>query len=195
MPLDAVKGRYYRSDLERYEQGDILRDVTLVQWAEVEPDREVRIVERTLQYCVIVSQECDLEHDFNNRNNATRKTEDKFLQSLLVCPAYRKESFCAGEHLKELDLRMEPVSAKLFERLVQNQNARYHYLASHLELQIPELIVDFKHYMTVPPDVLYQERFSPSYLATLEILFRDSLSGRFSQYLSRIGLPDGGSSI
>jgi hypothetical protein len=190
MPLSTVKSPYFKSTSERYEQGDILRDVTLIQWADVEEDRAINVVERTLQYCVIVSQECDLEHDYNNRMNAEKKTEDKYLQSLLVCPAYPADSFKRGEHLKQLGLRMENINSESFKRVAQNNHARYHHLGRHDDFQVPELVVDFKHYMTVPRDILYREQFGPCYLATLEILFRDSLSGRFAHYLSRIGLPD-----
>lgn len=190
MPLSAVESPYFKSSSERYEQGDILRDVTLIQWADVEEGRAINVVERTLQYCVIVSQECDLEHDYNNRANKDKKTEDKYLQSLLICPAYPADSFRKGEHLNQLDLRMEYINSDSWKRVQANNNARYHHLDRHDEFQVPELVADFKHYMTVPRDILYREQFSSCYLATLEILFRDSLSGRFAHYLSRIGLPD-----
>lgn len=190
MPLIAGSPQYFKSSAKRYEQGDILRDVTLIQWADVEDERAINVVERTLQYCVVVSQECDLEHDFNNREKRDKKSEDKYLQSLLICPAYPAESFRKGEHLKQLELRMEVINSDNWKRLIQNNHARYHYLAKHEDFQIPELIIDFKHYMTVPRDILYREKFESCYLATIEILFRDSLSGRFAQYLSRIGLPD-----
>ncbi len=190
MPLIAGSPQYFKSTAKRYEQGDILRDVTLIQWADVEDERAINVVERTLQYCVVVSQECDLEHDFNNREKQDKKSEDKYLQSLLICPAYQAESFRKGEHLKQLELRMEVINSDNWKRLIQNNQARYHYLGRHEDFQIPELIIDFKHYMTVPRDILYREKFESCYLATIEILFRDSLSGRFAQYLSRIGLPD-----
>lgn len=93
MPLSAVNSPYFKSDLPRYEQGDILRDVTLIEWADIDEKGEIRLAERTLQYCVIVSQECDLEHDFNARTNADRPNTDKYLQSLLICHAYPAQEF------------------------------------------------------------------------------------------------------
>ena len=64
----------------RYRQGDILRDVQVIEWAEVVDD-EVVVTERSLPYCVVLSQECDLEHGFNNRADTAKceKDTDKFL--------------------------------------------------------------------------------------------------------------------
>jgi hypothetical protein len=71
----------------------------------------------------------------------------------------------------------------------QNNNERYHYLPSYLDFQIPELLVDFKMYFTLPINVVFSG-VNPFYLATINELFREKLSQRFSFYLSRIGLPD-----
>ncbi len=176
MPLSAISVPYFKSPLDRYEQGDILRDVTLIQWADLDKERVLNVVERTLSYCVIVSQECDLEHDYNTRRIAEGATKDKYLQTLLMCPAYQAETFRDGDHG--------------WSRLKQNNLARYHYLERHQDFQIPELVVDFKHYVTVPREILYREQFNTCYVATIEIMYRDHLSGRFAHYLSRIGLPE-----
>ena len=56
-------------------------------------------------------------------------------------------------------------------------------------MQIPDLILDFKHYLTVPFDLL--SRFHGTcYLASVSELFREDLSVRFASYLSRVGLPE-----
>lgn len=190
MPLSAVNSPYFKSDLPRYEQGDILRDVTLIEWADIDEKGEIRLAERTLQYCVIVSQECDLEHDFNARTNADRPNTDKYLQSLLICPAYPAQEFKSGEHLKQLQMTMQFINSDNWGRVKQNNNARYHHLEKHDDFQVPELAIDFKHYLTVPREVIYRDQFDPCYLATMNILYRDNLSSRFAHYLSRIGLPD-----
>ena len=190
MPLSAVKSTYIRSDLTRYEQGDILRDITVVEWADVRGEELINVQERILQYCVIVSQECDLEHDFNARSKPDNPNTDKYLQSVLISPAYPSQDFRNGDHLKKLNMKMQSVQGGNWDRLKQNQNPRYHYLEKHDDFQVPELVVDFKHYITVPRNVLYRDQFNPCYIASMEILHRDHLSNRFAHYLSRIGLPD-----
>lgn len=189
MPLNSLAAPYYLSDLERFEQGDILRDVTLVEWAEVSgSDLEIR--ERVLPYCVVLSQDCDLEHDFNNRADQARKDCDKFLQSVLLCPAYPAPTFREGAHLSAENLPMSRISSEAWKKLSQNNTTRYHFLAGNADMQIPDLVVDFKHYLTAPRDVLYRKAYHDRRLATIEIVYRDNLSGRFAHYLSRIGLPE-----
>lgn len=53
---------------------------------------------------------------------------------------------------------------------------------------IPELVIDFKHYYTIPTEEMY-EAYKENYLASVEPLYREDLSQRFANYLSRIGLP------
>lgn len=187
MPLNALDSQYYLSTLERHEQGDILRDIQFIEWAKIDKDGELTIAERNLQYCVLLSQDCDLEHDYGNRQDSSIDTKDKYLQSLLLCPAYPAQSFRTGEHLKEFEMKMKPINSDQWRRLIQYNDARYHYLESNADLQVPDLVIDFKHYLTIARDIIYE---SDSYVATIEIVYRDHLSARFAQYLSRIGLPD-----
>ena len=189
MPLSAIKEKYFLSAEERYEQGDILRDVSLVEWADTQQD-EIKIQRRELAYCVVVSQECDLEHDFNERRKSDSPSNDKHLQSVLICPAYPVQDFRAGDHLKNLKMKMQNINSENWGRIRQNSNPRYHYLDKHENFQVPELAIDFKHYITVPREILYRDDFDRCYLASMEILYRESLSSRFAHYLSRIGLPD-----
>ena len=127
MPLSAVNQPYFKSSLDRYEQGDILRDVILIQWADKD-EEGISVVERTLQYCVILSQECDLEHDYNTRAKSDGATTDKYLQTLLILPAYPAETFRRGEHLKKLEMRMERINHGKWHDIKQNSVARYHYV-------------------------------------------------------------------
>lgn len=189
MPLSAVNAAYCTSELARYEQGDIFRDVTLIQWAEAKGE-EVSLIERALSYCVLLTQDCDLEHDYKNRSEAAPTKNDKYLQSLLICPAYPAVQFRAGEHLQQLGLKMESFNASRWVLIERNDHSRYHCLSEDKERQVPPLIIDFKHYLTVPRDIFYRDDFQAHYIATMDILYRENLSGRFAHYLSRIGLPE-----
>lgn len=189
MPLSAVNAAYFKSAATRCEQGDIFRDITLIEWAEVRDDK-ISLAERTLQYCVLLSQDCDLEHDFNNRADTAALKKDKFLQSLLICPAYPAEDFRAGNHLQEFGMKMENFNSERFGIIKRNSHPRYHFLDEDQDNQVPPLAVDFKHYLTVPREVFYKDHFQDHYVATIEIMYRDNLSGRFAHYLSRIGLPE-----
>ena len=85
---------------------------------------------------------------------------------------------------------MQPITGDTRWNLINNNEIpRYHHLDRYDDYNIPDLIIDFKHYYTVQRMRLYEE-VSQTYLATVNELFRESLSQRFAQYLSRIGLPD-----
>ena len=182
---------YVATGSARYRQGDILRDLHVVEWAEIVND-ELTITERRLPYAAVLSQECDLEHDFNNRNDfeKSKLSTDKYLPTILVCPAYPALQVKEGIHLGDLALKMQRLSGDQFKRIKQNNDSRYHYLLEDEENQLPELIVDFKHFFTISRNVIYRESVKKNYVCSLADLFREHLSSRFSHYISRIGLPE-----
>lgn len=186
-----IECRYRTHTKERIVQGDILRDLTFFEWNgfQYEALEEFKLKKRKLPYLAILSQDCDLEWDFKNRNEVDMEDQDKFLQSVLVCPAYVAEEVRGGTHLAELKLKMKRFNSDLWGKVKINSDPRYHYLKKDSDYQIPDLVVDFKHYYTIRRDVLY-ELYQNHYLASLNELFREELSHRFSFYLSRIGLPD-----
>ena len=176
----------------RANQGDIYRKLSVpfstipVQGGSGE---EIEITEIDYPYAVVLSQECDLEQDYTNRCNANEE-HDKFLPSILFAPAYLSEKLRYGKHLEEIGMKMQHISSIPWKVVKQNKNYRYHFLDQGLTLGVPELTIDFKHYFTVPRGLFcYQFLNEHHYVASLETLFRETLSIRFGYYLSRIGLP------
>lgn len=182
-------GTYSVTESPRFRQGDVLRDVNLVAWAEVK-DGELIVSELTVPYCVVLTQECDLEQDYTNRNTPEKyaRSQDKILPSILLCPAFPAELLRAGTHLP--DVTMEKFNSADWRRLAQNNNYRYHFLPEHADAQVPDLVLDFKRYFTVPREIAYRDSFKKAWRISLADLFREHLSSRFAHYLSRIGLPD-----
>ena len=162
-----------------------------MEWAEVVGENFV-LSERYLPYCVVLSQECDLEHDFNNRADTVKceRDTDKFLQSILVCPAYPAAQLREGTHLKDAGLKMQRINSDEWKRVKQNSSYRYHFLPEFEDVQLPELAIDFKQYFTIPRAVAYRSQIRTKVLTSLGDLFREHLSGRFAHYLSRVGLPE-----
>ncbi|MFZ3169428.1 MAG: hypothetical protein WA130_17575 [Candidatus Methanoperedens sp.] len=144
--------------------------------------------ELTLPYIVVMTQDCDLDNDFKNRSITNPDKHDKYLRTVLVCPAYVAEDFKDGNHLEDLELKMEKWESKRFKQIKEQNNARFHFLEPEQKLQVPELVIDFKHYYAIPRDTLFR-MYPDCYLVTINQLFREFLSQRFSNYLSRIGLP------
>ena len=109
---------------------------------------------------------------------------------ILICPAYLAESLRQGTHLQEnWGQIMESWESSKYGDIKIQSNPRFHYLKSNQDMQIGDLIIDFKHYFTIPRDELYRV-YNDKYLASLNQLYREYLSQRFVNYFSRIGLPD-----
>ena len=124
--------RYLRHELPRFCQGDILRDLEVVEWATVtntEP-KQIDLKKRALPYAVVLSQECDLHQDEQNRSNLKKPTQDKYLHSVLLGPAYPAQSLRLGTHLSMLDVKCESFDSRRWPIVQQNNNDRYSLPAS-----------------------------------------------------------------
>lgn len=100
MLLSKIDSKYTKHESERLHQGDIFRDLTVIESID-EINSELIVKEKRLQYAIVITQDCDLEQDYKNRRNENRdySNTDKFLPSILICPAYPAQSFRTGDHL------------------------------------------------------------------------------------------------
>lgn len=170
----------------RISQGDIVTDLRMAAGL-AEGSEDFDIVD--IPFAIVLSQECDLEQDFDVQKKPT-ENGDKILPTILVCPAYNLKQFQTGDHYVHLNGRkMRAWTSGEATKLTSNtQHERYHKLIEDLEFSIPELIIDFKHFYTVPRDLMYSI-YKNGYKASTKPLFREHISRRFANYLSRIGLP------
>ncbi|WP_298524248.1 hypothetical protein [uncultured Methanobrevibacter sp.] len=187
---------YYRkNDSKRILQGDILKDFKIHTY-----DDKVKMI--TIPYGVVLSQDCDLNQDYNSQKEYERlnlekndknnpNLNSKLLPSILICPAYDAEQLRKGEHLQHIDIPMNEISKTRktpWKNILQNQTPRYHYLKESEEFGIPDLVLDFKRYYSVSRDYLYSI-YTKHYFISINELYREDLSDRFFNYQSRIGLP------
>ncbi len=71
-----------------------------------------------MEYGVVLSQDCDLNQDYNSRKEITDISNNqdnlylnnKMIPSILICPAYLAEQLRKGTHLKSLNLPMIKIS-------------------------------------------------------------------------------------
>lgn len=171
----------------KFNQGDILKDISIIAHTDNNENGAV-ITEIFLDYGVVINQDCDLEHDFNNRNNPQSLNQDKFLPNLLILPAYLANKFREGTH-RGKHIKGMYWNNTLWNPIIQNRDIRFHFIKSDEEFQVPDLVVDFKHLYTIDRDVAYS-KINGLYLVTICEIYREHLSHRYSHYLSRIGLPD-----
>lgn len=179
---------FQRNDRDRVFQGDVLENFEHEVFKVTSEGRE--LITFTEPYIVVLSQDCDLQWDYDFRNRNPLSSHDKFLSDVAVAPAYLSEQFKIGKHLEELGLSMNGSYGKeAWNQIVLNKNDRFYFLKERPLQKMPALIIDFKRYYTVDRDSLYTA-FGSKYLTSVDILFREDISRRFANYLSRIGLPD-----
>jgi hypothetical protein len=198
-----INSVFRESSGKRIYQGDIFRDLQIIISYTPHNPNEI-ISELCMPYLVVLSQDCDLDRDYKSffnyknledKNNIEklRPIHDKCLPSILLSPAFPAEQVRIGKHLKDLNKFIMDNKGKEtkspWKSIINNETPRYHFIGGDTDLQVPDLVLDFKRYYTLPIEYLYS-CFKEKYLASLNELFRECLSDRFASYLSRIGLPE-----
>ncbi len=187
-PLKKISARKAKTSFPRICQGDIFKDIEVLEDVGIK-GAKILIQKISFPYIVCLNQECDLNKDYNEMKvNYDNPGSSKFLH-LAIAPAFNFEHFLVGNHWGEVfkssgSVKRDRTQGKL---IIDNEILRFHYL-KFPDNDMPELIVDFKHFFTVNRDFLY--RNLDKRLCSLDDLFREKLSQRFSNFISRIGLPE-----
>ncbi|TDE50104.1 hypothetical protein [Flavobacterium sp. GT3P67] len=179
-------------DEKRICQGDIIANVEFIEYA-IEKNGQIEISKIVFPYVYVLTQDCDLEQEYNNKVNENATNQDKHLISVIVAPLYNIEHVYDGTHLEDINLKMQIISRKESSSdnkiLKQNNNPRFHYLGFPEDIQITNSVIDFKHYFTVNHNVLFNSK-KQNFVCKVSELFRENISHRFASFLSRIGLPN-----
>jgi len=186
----------------RMSQGDIYEEIEYIEYA-FEKDGYIHISKIIFPLVIVLTQDCDLEQDalFRNFCGVEGKTQDKILISALVAPIYNADHVFAGTHLDDIHkehlkaLKKEEQSMELINRkrtpgeyLIKNEKCRYHYLEFPTDVTIVPSIIDFKHYFSVNMEQMIPMR-KEHFVCRVSKLYREDISLRFANFLSRIGLP------
>ncbi len=167
-------------------QGDIFKKFRYITW--IEPKGKIISTDVIdIPFFVVLTQACDLEQDFEERSKGNHKRSDKIINSLLVCPAYLAEELREGIHLKPL--KIDRINGAVWKNIESNNHKRFHFLKGNDKLAIPDLVLDFKQYYTLPLEKIYG-LYGAHYFCSIDNMFKENLSQRFANYLSRIGLPN-----
>ncbi len=183
-----LDSEFINKDRNRIYQGDIFTEIEYKIISRTESGLSATII--NYPYAVVLTQDCDLEQDVSNRNapSENRNNEDKYIHDVLLCPAFVAEQLRAGEHLESLGIKGQIWNSDLWKHMKRNENKRFHFLKKDQTKKINDIILDFKQYFTLSRDELYTHK-DTKYLTSIRDMFREDLSLRFAQYLSRIGLP------
>ncbi|MDT7533365.1 hypothetical protein OVY48_07975 [Sphingobium sp. SA2] len=152
--------------------------------AEYTFDPETQEVEVTKHaYCVVLSQDCDLLRDFEDRQAAKPSPLNGVL-IFLARPA---------TDLKDL------VNGGIRKRIIQNDDQRYHVIeavpatADAVGEGIPALVIDFRRFFTMSSKVLYYQcglEAETKRRSVLSMPYKEHLQSRLAFYLARVALPN-----
>jgi len=176
---------------EQIHQGDIFK---FLQYYDsfIEEGGRFELSLLKFPYSIILTQECDLHNNLTERKSIAEQSEikkqDKYLISLLCAPLYNAEHIFLGNHLSLLKIESERKNSEQKNYLKSNRDPRYHYIAFDDNVGLVPMVIDFKHYFTV--SLHYLEENLNQRVCTLKPLYRELINQRFSNYLSRIGLPE-----
>lgn len=191
---------------EMIHQGDILSNVEYIEYADV-IDGNIEISKISFPKVIVLTQECDSVQDYANRQACYEKIDNgddiktnQFLLSTIVAPLYSLDDIVSGEHLSNINiirdgkltgspLKYEHINSDKKKILKQNKDDRYHYLKIDINGKYVEYVIDFKHYFTVNTDRIIKHKQS-NFFVSIQPIFRESINQRFSNFLSRIGLPE-----
>jgi hypothetical protein len=179
-----------RKSTGRVCQGDIFRDIEYIESVE-EHDGVLQVNKISFPLVIVLTQDCDLAQDYRIRwAREPSSNEDKMLFSVLVAPLYNVEHVYEGTHLENLGMRMSGIKKKKSPgtNLRNNETPRYHYLPFPEEVPIVDSVIDFKHYFSV--NVAYLKQLKRThFVRRVAEIYREDISLRFANFLSRIGLP------
>lgn len=142
-------------------------------------------------YAIIVSQDCDLDWDYDARNGTQedKNKSHKLLNSILLCEVDTARSI--------KDDKSRQINSAEWNYIKTNRHERYHFfqaIASELDLEqsgLPELTLDFKRVFGIDAENLY-------YQVTNDIAKRRSIlaspylehfSTRYHFFHQRVALP------
>ena len=143
-------------------------------------------------YAVIVSQDCDLQQDFNYRYHDIGNQRHE-LPSVLLCQAQDVDKFSKSELYRSL------FESRTFEGYFKKNNEfRYHFIQEipakydACNKALPELGIDFKRYFSMPTAEVYH-RIKLTHTERRSMLkppYRDHFCDRFYSFNKRIALPE-----
>jgi hypothetical protein len=138
-------------------------------------------------YSIIMSQDCDLERDYDSLGRADLRPA---LNGVLIFEMQGVDDF-----------RNRPeINSGIWKIVAKNDHLRYHCLEAvpasvdMMESGLPMLVIDFRRYFTLPSAEIIRQcdqsiGGSARMRCRLEAPYREHLQNRAGAYLGRVALP------
>ncbi len=165
----------------RVDQGDIYSNISFFKCIDISSGN-LNLNKLDFSNVLVLSQTCDLCRESEKGNS---------ILSVLVVPLFPLEEFKLGKHLEGLGVETDSVSTKVIERYRKKEHVRYRIIDLDEEEKIKyhledSFVIDFRYFFTADISQFSRKKYKIS----LNNLFREDISQSFSNYLSRIGLPE-----
>ena len=160
-------------------QGEILRNV--IEYQPTATTSPIPIQPLTHPLVVAMTNGCDLEREFEARGGGSASPS----AHVLLCDLH-----------DEVVMRPRFTGSKLWKRVRQNQDERYHRLDGLAEAEDGDaedgLYMDFRAAFSQPLSIVYSEIQEGTACRTAVVppVYLQDLLHRFYSYLSRVALPD-----
>jgi hypothetical protein len=178
-------------------QAELLTSISEFQAITEADGANAEIATRKVEHplVVVMSQDCDLERDFNLRHPEDKEPPSRedaevspsALSHILLCDAHEESG---------LKQRLpDGLGSNDFRRIAQNQNERYHRIDSAgirgTDVEVEPLFLDFRRHFSMPCPDLYNQLASATAgrTARLPAYYLHDLNHRFYSYLARVAIP------
>lgn len=206
MPERAVKYAAVPPN-DRLRQGEILVELVRVRQTLDSIGRDnVRLLEISHPFVIVLTQDCDLSQDAAARDkeaqaskNPALLNDEDFLRQHGNAPKHKIENvlFCEAFATSELK-KNAPQGKDIWKRIIQNKDERYQCVEAIPPDQdwasqgIPSLGCDFKRFFTVPADELYKRLELQQIVRRSRLVtpYAEHLLHRFCNYQARVPLPE-----
>lgn len=178
-----------RQPQDRISQCDIFRDITIIEGVR-QNGAEMILKTITFPYVICLNQDCDLLSDVRDKQLTPVSNKSCRLLHLVVAPLFVFSSFIEGTHWGEIFDQSPAINIRRTsgEKIMNNEDPRYHFLRFNPESKLPDMVIDFKHFFTISTEILYENLDKRAF--SVEEIYREKICQRFAFFQSRIGLPD-----
>lgn len=186
-----ITARVKKNQDNRISQCDIFKDIEIIEEIDFNKKDEINVHKIHFPLVIVLNQDCDLCRCYENRNSDNNRNKNNGLIHIIVAPVFILDSFIEGMHWGKIFDNAEPIkrSKTPFKYLTDNQDDRFHCLSFASEDHLPDMVIDFKHFFTLSANTMYSMLEKGNRLCSIDDLFKEKISQRFANYISRIGLP------
>jgi hypothetical protein len=176
-------------DGSRLHSGEILCNLVQVQQQiesiEKDIEKAATLVETVHPFVVVLTQDCDLEWDFDARSKGEASLS-------------RLKNVLFGEAVETIQFRQSlPPGKDIWKRIIQNKDERYHCLEAvpadvdAVSTGIPSIAIDFKRYFTISTDEVYKRIAIAQATRRSRLItpYAEHLASRFFYFQLRIATP------